>query len=198
MTYSFKVAPINALGEGVLSKATTTVVASSGASPVYTMARGSSLETGITYDVDEEQIITTAGCDSTGMSLRFGSSAANFSNTLTASELTTLLQDTLKTGTVDVTYATTTNGSVEINSWRVVFVDSGDVDGLVLTTFGSDCDATVEEFIKGSRNEFTIEPKSASGATLRDVTIAAGFAGKDIFFTETYFVSNNSWLRITQ
>jgi hypothetical protein len=195
MTYSFKVAPINALGDGVLSAATATVVASSGASPVYTTARGTSLQTGITYDVDEEQVINAIGCGSTIMSIRFGSAAANFTTATTDTALTTILEGTLKTGDVDVTHRTYTNGSQSITSWRVVFIDSGDVASLVVTPLSSSCHVQVEEFIKGSRNQFTIEPKSASGATLRDVTTAAGFEGKDVFFTETYFASNNSWLR---
>jgi len=53
------------------------------------------------------------------------------------------------------------------------------------------CNATNREFIQGNTNEFTIEPKLASGAVLRDVTTAAGFAGLDLFLTESYV--NNSW-----
>jgi len=52
MTYAFKVAPINSIGDGVLSAPSLTVVTSSGASATYTTASGSSLVTGITYAVD--------------------------------------------------------------------------------------------------------------------------------------------------
>ena len=54
-TYSFKVAPLNALGRGVLSEAMDTIVATSGSSATYTTVTGSSLVTGITDDVDEAQ-----------------------------------------------------------------------------------------------------------------------------------------------
>jgi hypothetical protein len=64
MTYAFKVAAINAVGEGVLSGPSTTVVASSGASATYTTAVGSSLSVGITGYVPEEQIVHfPAVCD---------------------------------------------------------------------------------------------------------------------------------------
>lgn len=58
MSYSFKIAPINALGDGVLSAPSTTVIATSGSSAAYTTASGSSLSVGITNQVDEIQIIT--------------------------------------------------------------------------------------------------------------------------------------------
>jgi hypothetical protein len=56
-TYSFKVAPLNALGRGVLSEAMDTIVATSGSSATYTTVTGSSLVTGITDDVDEEMLV---------------------------------------------------------------------------------------------------------------------------------------------
>merc|ERR1711871_289774 len=66
-----------------------------------------------------------------------------------------------------------------------------------MLTVSSACTGTggtisIEEFLKGNRNEFTIEPKKASGDVLRDVTTASDFTGADIFLTETYF-SNGTW-----
>ena len=61
MTYAFKVTALNALGEGVLSAASTTVAATSRASALYTTVAGSSLTTGITGEVHEQQIIAACG-----------------------------------------------------------------------------------------------------------------------------------------
>lgn len=61
-TYAFKVVPLNWLGDGILSGATITVVTAGGASAAYTTASGSSLVKGITYGIDEQQIIQTANC----------------------------------------------------------------------------------------------------------------------------------------
>jgi hypothetical protein len=91
------VAPINALGEGVLSAATVTVVASSGASPLYTTANGSSLYQGITYSVDEEQVITATNCDSTLMALRYGAYSANLTNSQTEAEVEAIFLNTFFT-----------------------------------------------------------------------------------------------------
>eukprot|EP01032_Pedospumella_encystans_P006327 gene6327-7580_t len=99
-TYSFKVAPINALGEGILSKSSIPVVARSGASPVYTTANGSSLTQGITNDVDEEQVITTVGCTAP-IRIAFGSSPSNFTNSMTEDAFKYLLEYDLSTGAVD-------------------------------------------------------------------------------------------------
>jgi len=145
--------------------------------------------------VDENQVITTSNCRSGNMLIRFGSRAANFSNSLTESAMNDLLENTLNTGLVSVTHEFSTQGSVLLDVWRVVFLNSGDVPALSVRSYNSGCQVTVEEFIKGSRNQFTIEPKTAAGTVLRDVTTAQGFAGKDIFLTETFFASNNSWFR---
>ena len=44
----------------------------------------------------------------------------------------------------------------------------------------------VMEFLKGRANTFTIEPKKASGAPLRDLTASRGREGLDVFFTELW------------
>ena len=44
----------------------------------------------------------------------------------------------------------------------------------------------VTEFLQGRANEFTIEPKKATGAVVRDVHTYAGMEGGDVFFTELW------------
>ena len=193
-TYAFKVIPLNALGDGVLSQASTTVVARSGASPLYSTATGSSLATGITYSVDEQQVITTSNCRDSNMTIHYGSTFANFSNSFSEAKVDSILENSLGTGTVEVYHEQSLNGSVEVDKWRIVFIASGDVPGLSLNAYSSGCSVSVEEFIKGSRNQFTIEPKTASGDVLKDVSAAAGFEGQDVFFVET-FHANGSFYR---
>ncbi len=196
MTYAFQVTPLNALGEGILSHASVTVVANSGASPLYTSASGSSLATGITYAVDEVQIITTKNCHNASYTLHYGALSTVVSNSMNTAAFTAALQTHLNIGAVQVDQIRSANGSYSLLNWKITFLNSGDVGALSATvTTPANCVVSVEEFISGSHNHFTIEPKSASGAVLRDVTTAAGFSGLDIFLTETYFAGNNSWLR---
>eukprot|EP01031_Cornospumella_fuschlensis_P050436 gene50436-61707_t len=95
---------------------------------------------------------------------------------------------------VDVEYSSAVNGSNVFDTWQVRFLNAGDVKSLVVGPTTGSCQVSVTEFIKGSRNLFTIEPKSSSGLVVRDVLAAPGFAGKDVFFTET-LLSNGSWYR---
>ena len=198
MTYAFKVAPINSIGDGVLSAASVTVVTSSGASATYTTASGSSLVTGITYNVDEEQVITAGNCavddvhtvsDSDGDSITFTAETS-------PTEIETLFVDTLGFSSVTVQYVNDTllAGQTTTDIWRVTFHDMGDVSMLTVSSActGTGGTISIEEFLKGNRTEFTIEPKKASGDVLRDVTTADGFTGADVFLTETYF-SNGTW-----
>jgi hypothetical protein len=194
-TYSFKVAPVNALGEGILSKETKTVVATSGSSPLYTTAQGSSLSLGITDNVDEQQIITAKNCNSSSLLINFGNYMANISSTMDENLIQNIFENVLLTGEVDISHDRMMDNSQTIDTWRIIFINSGDVSLLHVKSNQMNCRISVEEFIKGSRNQFTIQPKMASGAVLKDVTIAAGFAGKDIFVTETFYSNNNSWYR---
>jgi hypothetical protein len=50
---------------------------------------------------------------------------------------------------VDVTHTTSTDGSNEIDIWRVVFLDAGDVPSVTVTTVAG-CVVGVEEFVKGN------------------------------------------------
>ena len=79
--------------------------------------------------------------------------------------------------------------------WIVTFSaasDHGDVPLLQLADIGTLDDSgsaatvTTEEFVEGKHNEFTIEPKKASGELVKDVDAANGFAGEDVFFTELW------------
>ena len=56
----------------------------------------------------------------------------------------------------------------------------------IVTTNANWTGAEVTEFLKGRANEFTIEPKKASGAPVKDITAASGFEGQDVFFTELW------------
>ena len=67
----------------------------------------------------------------------------------------------------------------------------GDVADLAVSDNFDTCTVDVTEFLKGHKNQFTIEPKQASGEVLRDVVTATGFAGEDIYFTEMYM--NGNW-----
>jgi len=199
MTYAFKVAPVTALGEGVLSQASTTVAASSGANAAYSTASGTSLSTGITYRVNEEQFITSSSCPVGPITITltwtdpFGvSNSGSFTTSTDLTALTTsvinVFKNALNSGDVDVDIYT-----VDSNDWkfRVVFYLSGDVNPVIATA--GTCTFATEEYIKGISNQFTIEPKTASGTVVRDVTTAAGFSGTDLFLTESYI--NGLWYR---
>ena len=99
-------------------------------------------------------------------------------------------------GDVHVTRTNRTGAAGEFGfSWTVTFLDyEGDFPMLLhdagLVTAGT---VEIEEFIKGSANEFTIEPKKASGMPVKDVTTAAGLDGKDVFFTELWDAAGDGW-----
>lgn len=78
-TYAFKVLPFNSLGAGVISKASTTLSPSSGSSAAYTTASGSSLSTGFTYRVDEQQVITAVNCKNAFFSVGYNYMSMNSS-----------------------------------------------------------------------------------------------------------------------
>ena len=191
MTYAFKVTPINAIGEGVLSGASTTVAATSGASAVYTTVSGSAVVKGITGDVDEQQIITAYNCKNSSLYLFWGGNKTMFHAETSGEDLTYILNSHLKVKGVSVQRTADVNASQDIIYWRVTFENMGDVAPLVVVSLNGSCNVSVTEFIKGEMNEFTIEPKKANGDVLRDVTTYAAFRGEDIFLTETYV--NGVW-----
>jgi len=194
-TYAFKVLPINALGEGILSAPTITVYATSGASPAFTTAAGSSLSTGITYDVDEEQTIVAKNCGNTTFKLYFGSKYVNMSLSLTELEMATKIKSIVDVEHVTVIHTKNKNASSTIDYLQLRFLNAGDIATLSAHPFAASCVIKVTEYIKGSRNQFTIEPKSSSGLIVRDVLTASGFEGKDVFLTETWFADNSTWYR---
>jgi hypothetical protein len=59
-----------------------------------------------------------------------------------------------------------------------------------LTTSVGSISTSIVEFVRGAANEFTIEPKKATGNVVKDIQSADGFAGQDIFFTELWDSSN--------
>ena len=192
MTYAFKVAPINAIASGVLSDATDTVVASSGSSATYTTVSGSSLQTGITNEVAEQQIIRATFCGNTTLNVTYGNSFVSFFGNSTEGEVSTALNTLYGTTDVIEVYRTTTEHSIPDQVvWRVVFPGMGDVADLAVSKNLDSCTVDVTEFLKGHKNQFTIEPKQASGEVLRDVVTASGFAGEDVYFTEMYM--NGNW-----
>ena len=194
-TYAFKVAPLNYIGDGVLSAASVTVVTTEGASASYTSAYGSSLTEGITDSIDEQQILTTSNCGNSLINLYYNGLNVTFSNNATAQELEYLLITVLGfEGGALVDKSFSVNASVDQLNWLLVFPESGDIATLMTSVpGGGSCFATVTEFVKGNRNQFTIQPRTSSGAVLRDTVTAAGFAGKNIFFTESWM--NGTWYR---
>ena len=56
--YAFKVAPVNAIGAGILSSSSIITVARAGASASKTTATGSALSMGIAGSISEEQVVT--------------------------------------------------------------------------------------------------------------------------------------------
>ncbi len=75
--------------------------------------------------------------------------------------------------------------------YRITFVGNfGDVPLLTVSDVsglsGAGAAVTPAEFIRGRANSFVIEPFKANGQPLKDIDAAAGFQGKDIFFTEVW------------
>eukprot|EP01039_Chlorochromonas_danica_P019260 gene19260-23289_t len=103
-TYSFKVLPMNALGMGILSAPSTTVYASSGASAIFTTASGSSLNVGITYDVDEEQTLDAYNCRNSSIQLFHGSKYVNVSLAWSSSQIASALETIVDGATIEVTH----------------------------------------------------------------------------------------------
>ena len=196
MTYAFAAQPINALGDGIISSASATVVATSGASATYTTASGSSLNLGITANIDEQQVISLQNCDGAKLNLSFSGKSVPFDNQYSEAQMISLFESKIGAGAVDVTL--TVNSAISMVSYLINFHSPGDIP-MIIVNQGSpvvdSCTPAVTEFVKGRQNSFTIEPKTASGDPLTDTSIAAGFAGKDIFLVETYYQPNGSWYR---
>jgi len=203
--YAFTVAPINQVGDGVLSLATTTTIARAGASAQQTTASGGALHAGIAGSIQEEQIVVFASddCDSDRLVLSFGSQTRETVNLCgsTAQTFEAAIEALPGVGDVHVSREdlVTLAGSSG-HAWSVTFLSSmGDMSSFIvdLDQVNNGKDASdrsgpgsgatyVTEFLRGKANEFIIEPKKASGAIVRDVTASDGMAGRDEFFTELW------------
>lgn len=104
--------------------------------------------------------------------------------------------------TLGQVFVTKTNPSLDANShqmWSITFVGNrGNMEMLeidpdwsttLIASVGT-VTTSIVEFVRGAANEFTIEPKKATGQVVKDIQSADGFAGKDIFFTELWDSSN--------
>ena len=203
--YAFTVAPVNQVGDGVLSLATTTTIARAGASAQQTTAAGGALHAGIAGSIQEEQIVVFASddCDSDRLVLSFGTQARETDNLCgsTAQAFEAAIEALPGVGDVHVSREdlVTLAGSSG-HAWSVTFLSSmGDMSSFIvdLDQVNNGKDASdrsgpgsgatyVTEFLRGQANEFIIEPKKVSGAIVRDVTASDGMAGRDEFFTELW------------
>jgi hypothetical protein len=124
----------------------------------------------------------------------YGGVNVTFSNSATAQDLAYLMMTTLGFSDVAIDKSYSVNASVDQFDWLVVFRGDGDVT--LLTAFalgGGSCQVSVVEFVKGNANQFSIEPKRLNGDVLKETVTAAGFAGRDVFFTESFLAG--AWYR---
>ena len=201
--YAFKVAPVNAVGDGILSSASIVTVARAGASASKTTATGSALSKGIAGYIQEEQIVTflSNDCTTDKLIMSFESASVQTENLCgaTEDEFESALEALLGVGNIHVLREEATSPAGHSGySWSVTFNSRmGDVPMLTVDRFqvGNGRDASgaqgldgnyVVEFLKGQSNEFTIEPKKASGSVVRDIATYSGMEGGDVFFTELW------------
>ena len=124
--------------------------------------------------MDEQQILTASGCRDATFQLFWGTLSAYVWNNYTADEFKAVLENSLMIGDVDVQRTVDVNASLDVTYWRITYFDAGDVDDLGFATHSDVCTVVNNEFLKGNRNQFTIEPKKASGDVLREVATAEG------------------------
>ena len=201
-TFAFKVAPLNAIGDGILSLASITTSTRVGASAKMTLANGSALVRGIAGFVAEEQVVTfvTNNCTSDKLMISYrGSDFVNIPCSASSHQFKNHLEMLDDMGNVHVSRNMVISSSgMSGFAWTVTFVsEKGDVPLLEVDydvvgngsdgsgNFGSSA-TFVKEFLKGASNEFTIEPKKITGEPVRDIDIATGFEGTDIFFSELW------------
>lgn len=198
--YAFKVAPVNAVGDGILSAASVVTIATAGASASKTTASGSALSKGIAGSIQEVQIVTFLSTDCSSDRLVLSYESSDDSKNLcgaTAYEFEAEIED-LGTGNVHVSREEASSPTGHFGySWIVTFNSRfGDIPMLTVDHLqvGNGRDAQgrlgqdgiyVVEFLRGQSNEFIIEPKTASGSVVKDLS-ASGGIGEDIFFTELW------------
>ena len=97
--------------------------------------------------------------------------------------------DATVVGEIFVTKTSTGTTPTE-QTWSITFTENrGNVDMLeikedwttTLTTSVGSITTSIVEFVRGASNEFTIEPKKATGQVVKDIQSADGFSGQDIF-----------------
>ena len=201
-SYAFKVAPINTIGDGILSLASRTTSTRLGASSKFTTASGSSLRQGIAGVINEQQTLffATPDCDLDKLYLSFdGSNSIRIPCMASAAEFKSALEQIDSVGSIQVSRTKVyTAGGLQGYSWTVTFTSNvGDIPLLEVDLneanggrdahdLSGNMSTFVREFLKGSANEFTIEPKTSSGSVLGDLFTADGFVGSDIFLTELW------------
>ncbi len=197
--YAFKVAPVNAIGDGALSAVSITAIPSTRAAASQTTASGSALIAGIAGTVAEEQLVVfvTEDCDSNQLVLSLGNSGQT--ENLCGSSASLFEESIEKLGNVGDVHVTrepiTSLAGLQGFAWTVTFFSlKGDVPTLKvdiqLVNQGRDWSdrtgleaAYVSEFMKGRANEFIIEPKKASGTPLMSFD---EIQGVDTFYTELW------------
>jgi len=195
------------VGVGVLSQASATVIARAGADPGQTTASGGALRTGMAGVVYEQQVITM---DKNAGKLVLKPSAGSAYSTgnledKTAEEFEAALEHVdMGLGDVHVTRSSnftkgTDYSGTYTTTWTVTFLDyRGDVPPLYIDSSqvsGTDGTggASVAEFLKGRANEFTVEPKKASGNVVKDITAEpSATQGEDLFYTELWMPGYDS------
>ncbi len=199
--YAFKVAPVNAVGDGTLSFASVVTIATAGASASKTTASGSALSKGIAGSIQEVQIVTflSSDCSFDSLKLSYESSTSSINLCGATADVFETEIEGLGAGNVHVSReeASSFDGHSGY-SWTVTFNSRfGDIPMLTVDYLqvGNGRDALgrlglnglyVVEFLKGQSNEFLIEPKTASGSVVQDFSTSEGMEGKDIFFTELW------------
>ena len=201
--YAFKVAPINAVGDGILSSASVVTIARAGASFAKTTASGSALSKGIAGMIREEQVITFLSDDCTTdkliVSFQFSQQETHNLCGATEEEFESALEQLDGVGDVNVLRNEVSSPfGHQGHSWTILFASRvGNVPMLSIDRSqvgnGKDLSGKVGldanycvEFLRGRANEFTIEPKKVSGAAVRDITTHPGMEGRDIFFSELW------------
>ena len=195
-SYAFKVSGISAVGYGVPSLASATVVVQGGASASQTTANGAALTQGFTGEVHEEQLITLTGAGLAGnFTLTTGhllgaSTLLSFDASVT--EMEAALEGLAFTsasgaqGTfmgIEVSVLPTPLGAEPLGDagtvWVIAFREtSGDVPLLYVennNVTGADVKLMITEQIRGQANEFFIEPRRSDGSPVRDTLAGDGF-----------------------
>ncbi len=190
----------NYLGKGILSAPTVTTIPRSGASPAYTTAAGTALTTGITYRVDEQQVLRTVGCKNSPWSVAYKQSTYTykFSNSQAPEQLAVLIMQGMPSPTtvhVERYNDSIASALLDPVTYLITFVGAKNVPLLwaqASNVSEPGCIVTTETFLEGNGNTFVIEPKQASGETLVD-SATPSFEGQDLFFTESY--KDGVWYR---